>query len=137
MLRVLWELRNGPIGFRALQARCDVLSPTVLNTRLSELHAAGLVEQDHTRVHQLTRLGEDLLASLAPLNNWSQRSAETTETHSEQPEKSLRRELRRERERAPHTPRPSNRRAGYSRSHHNPAPSDAEVSTSAGMACHR
>jgi DNA-binding HxlR family transcriptional regulator len=66
MLRVLWELRTGPIGFRALQARCDDLSPTVLNTRLGELRAAGLVEQDHTRVHRLTRLGEDLLASLAP-----------------------------------------------------------------------
>jgi DNA-binding HxlR family transcriptional regulator len=83
MLRVLWELRTGPIGFRALQTRCDDLSPTVLNTRLGELRAAGLIEQDHTRVHRLTRLGEDLLASLAPLNSWSRRWAEATETHSE------------------------------------------------------
>jgi DNA-binding HxlR family transcriptional regulator len=83
MLRVLWELRTGPIGFRALQARCDDLSPTVLNTRLGELRAAGLVEQDHTRVHRLTRLGEDLLTSLTPLRNWSRRWADATETHSD------------------------------------------------------
>jgi DNA-binding HxlR family transcriptional regulator len=29
-LRILWELRDGPVGFGALQQRCDGLSPTVL-----------------------------------------------------------------------------------------------------------
>lgn len=75
MLRILWELRNGPIGFRALQRQVDDLSPTVLNTRLRELRAAGLVEQDHTRTHHLTPLGDDLLKALAPLSTWSQRWA--------------------------------------------------------------
>ena len=37
MLRVIWELREGAWTFRALQARCGDLSPTVLNQRLTEL----------------------------------------------------------------------------------------------------
>jgi DNA-binding HxlR family transcriptional regulator len=77
-LRILWELRDGSLGFRALQERCDGLSPTVLNTRLSELRAAGLVEQDENRAHRLTSLGEDLGDAIAPLRAWSVRWAETT-----------------------------------------------------------
>ena len=38
-LRLIWELREGPLVFRALQARCGV-SPSVLNTRLAELREA-------------------------------------------------------------------------------------------------
>lgn len=72
-LRVLWELRDGPVGFRALQHRCDGISPTVLSTRLAELREAGIVEQDQTRAHQLTALGADLLEALAPLQTWSTR----------------------------------------------------------------
>jgi DNA-binding HxlR family transcriptional regulator len=78
MLRVLWELRDGAVGFRALQARCGDLSPTVLNTRLAELRAAGLAERDESRRHRLTPLGDELLASLAPLRIWSERWAEAT-----------------------------------------------------------
>jgi DNA-binding HxlR family transcriptional regulator len=75
-LRILWELRNGPVGFRALQQECG-LSPTVLNTRLGELRAAGIVEQDDARAHRLTPLGEDLRDALAPLRAWSERWAQT------------------------------------------------------------
>jgi DNA-binding HxlR family transcriptional regulator len=71
-------LRDGPVGFRALQERCDGLSPTVLNTRLGELRAAGLVEQDENRAHRLTPLGVDLGDAIAPLRAWSVRWAETT-----------------------------------------------------------
>ena len=39
-LRVLWELRDGPVPFRALQQRCDGMSSSVLNQRLAELRAA-------------------------------------------------------------------------------------------------
>jgi DNA-binding HxlR family transcriptional regulator len=77
-LRILWELRDGAVGFRALQVRCDGLSPTVLNTRLGELRAAGLVEQDGKRAHRLTPLGEDLGDAIAPLRAWSVRWAEAT-----------------------------------------------------------
>ncbi len=43
-LRVIWELRDGALGFRELQARAGGLSPTILSTRLEELRGAGLVE---------------------------------------------------------------------------------------------
>ena len=77
-LRVLWELRSGPLGFRALQQRCDDVSPTVLNSRLSELRDAGLIEQDESKAHRLTRLGQDLQEALSPLQAWSQRWAHGT-----------------------------------------------------------
>lgn len=77
-LRILWELRDGAVGFRALQERCDGLSPTVLNTRLGELRAAGIVEQDENRAHRLTPLGEDLGDAIAPLRAWAARWAEST-----------------------------------------------------------
>ncbi len=71
-LRILWELRAGPIGFRALQQQCDEISPTVLNTRLGELRAAGLVTQDDAKAHSLTPLGSDLYAALKPLQKWAE-----------------------------------------------------------------
>lgn len=75
-LRILWELRSGPVGFRALQQRCGDLSPTVLNTRLGELREAGIVEQDDSKAHQLTPLGKDLYDALSPLQAWANRWAE-------------------------------------------------------------
>ena len=43
-LRVIWELRDGPLSFRETQARCGAISSSVLNDRLAELRAAGIVE---------------------------------------------------------------------------------------------
>ena len=71
-LRVLWELRDGPVGFRALQQRCDDVSPSVLNSRLSELRRAGLVAQDDAKAHRLTPLGQELHTALAPLQQWAE-----------------------------------------------------------------
>jgi DNA-binding HxlR family transcriptional regulator len=70
-LRVLWELRDGSVGFRALRERCDDVSPTVLHKRLAELKAASLVEQDEARAYQLTALGQNLYRSLRPLQDWA------------------------------------------------------------------
>ena len=75
-LRLLWELRDGPVGFRALQARCDGMSPSVLSQRLSELTASRVVEQDSGQEYRLSESGESLLAALAPLNEWAARWAE-------------------------------------------------------------
>jgi DNA-binding HxlR family transcriptional regulator len=66
-LRLLWELRSGPLGFRALQEACGGISPTAVSTRLGELRAAGLVGDAPARAHGLTELGRELLASLGPL----------------------------------------------------------------------
>ena len=72
-LRVLWELRDGPLGFRELQARCDGMSSSVLRVRLVELIDAGLVRQDGTYV--LTELGHDLRRAIKPLSAWAERWA--------------------------------------------------------------
>jgi DNA-binding HxlR family transcriptional regulator len=75
MLRILWQLRDGPLTFRALRASCDACSPSVLNTRLAEMRAAGLVESRADEGYVLTGEGEQLLAVLAPLHGWAARWA--------------------------------------------------------------
>lgn len=71
-LRIIWELRGAPLRFRALRENCDRLSPTILNKRLGELRAAGIVEL-REEGYSLTGHGRDLLDSLAPLSRWAQR----------------------------------------------------------------
>ena len=71
-LRVLWELRDGPLGFRELQARCDGMSSSVLRTRLVELVDEGLVVQD-AEGYRLTRLGSELGTAIEPLSEWATR----------------------------------------------------------------
>lgn len=73
-LRILWELGDGPLGARALRARCDQMSSSVMYTRLAELTEAGLVttiDGDYA----LTPLGRDLGAAVAPLDDWARRWA--------------------------------------------------------------
>ena len=71
-LRILWELRDGPFGFRELQERCDSMSPSVLSDRLRDLREAGLVVRDETDRHGLTELGRALRKAIAPLGAWSE-----------------------------------------------------------------
>ena len=70
-LRVVWELRDSPVGARALLARCDGMSPSVLYERLGELSDAGLIARDAEQRYALTRLGQSLGAALEPLDAWS------------------------------------------------------------------
>jgi DNA-binding HxlR family transcriptional regulator len=77
-LRVLWELRHGPLGARALRTRCDDMSPSVLYQRLAELTDAGLVERADDQRYQLTRIGRDLGAALDPLDSWARRWTKET-----------------------------------------------------------
>jgi DNA-binding HxlR family transcriptional regulator len=71
VLRIVWELRAGPLTFRALQQACEGPSPTVLNTRLKTLRKTNLVVHDRAAGYQLTGQGEALLAALEPLLAWS------------------------------------------------------------------
>jgi DNA-binding HxlR family transcriptional regulator len=73
-LRVLWELRDGPVKFRELAARCESMSQSVLSVRLKELEASFLVAND-VRGWRLTADGASLLRLLAPLSKWSDRWA--------------------------------------------------------------
>jgi DNA-binding HxlR family transcriptional regulator len=70
-LRIVWELRAGPLSFRGLQAACDNISPSVLAGRLHELGDLGVVENIPRLGYRLTASGERLFQVLAELNKWS------------------------------------------------------------------
>ena len=74
-LRVIWELRDGPLSFRQAQARCGAISSSVLNDRLAELRAAGIVEAV-AEGYRLTDEGRELLALYPALDAWAERWAE-------------------------------------------------------------
>jgi DNA-binding HxlR family transcriptional regulator len=58
-LRVLWELRAGPMTFRTLREACDDVSPSVLNDRLRELRDSGLVRRLEQEGYGLTPDAEE------------------------------------------------------------------------------
>jgi len=70
-LRILWELRDGPETFRGLRARCDDMSPSVLNTRLRDLRSAGIVSAEGESGYTLTGHGLELLSAMKPLSDWA------------------------------------------------------------------
>lgn len=72
-LRVLWELRAGPIGARALLSACDGISSSVLYERLRDLTDASLVVQTDSGDYDLTEVGRELGDSLQPLDAWARR----------------------------------------------------------------
>lgn len=56
--------------FRQLQDKCEQVSPTVLNKRLKELRASGLVEHNDAG-YQLSPNGLELFKMLKPFGSWS------------------------------------------------------------------
>jgi DNA-binding HxlR family transcriptional regulator len=70
-MRVIWELRDGPMTFRELQSACGGISSSVLAQRLAELREAGIAAEGNT----LTDDGRDLLTAYEPLNDWAKRWA--------------------------------------------------------------
>jgi DNA-binding HxlR family transcriptional regulator len=72
-LRIMWELREDAASFRDLQARCDSMSPSVLNDRLSELREAGIVERVSGGGYRLTHEGHELGRALLQMNDWAKR----------------------------------------------------------------
>ncbi len=69
-LRIVWELREQPLSFRALRANCEEVSPSVLNARLKDLRSAGIVELRPTG-YGLTASGRELLKAYHPLGLWA------------------------------------------------------------------
>jgi DNA-binding HxlR family transcriptional regulator len=72
-LRILWELRGEPLTSRALRTACDEASPTVLQSRLSELREAGFVELLPAGGYGLTELGRELHQTFLPLHLFAER----------------------------------------------------------------
>jgi len=79
-LRLLWELRSGPLNFRALQEAAD-LNPSTLNARLKELRSAQIVSLGDSG-YALTPDGKALLDSLLPLHGWAERWARNSRQDS-------------------------------------------------------
>jgi len=74
-LRILWELRDRRLTFRALQ-EAAATNPSVLNARLGELREARLLEHSGDG-YGLTAQGKELLETFLPLHTWAERWAET------------------------------------------------------------
>jgi DNA-binding HxlR family transcriptional regulator len=70
-LRILWELRDGPVGARALRDRCDGMSTSVLYDRLRELGDAGLLSGTGRDGYALSAVGAALGRALQPLDAWA------------------------------------------------------------------
>jgi DNA-binding HxlR family transcriptional regulator len=83
-LRVIWELREQQLSFRQLQENCGRISSSVLNDRLSELRAAGIL-QTGAGGYELTAEGRNLLALYPPLHAWAARWAKRERESSPQP----------------------------------------------------
>ena len=72
-LRILWELRDGPLPFNELQRRCDQMSPSTLSQRLADLTEANLIESTADGAHRATRQADQLGQLLMPLDAWSKK----------------------------------------------------------------
>jgi DNA-binding HxlR family transcriptional regulator len=72
-LRIMWELREGPLTSRALRTACDEASPTVVQARLTELREAGLIELVAGDGYRLTTLANELNETFLPLDRFAER----------------------------------------------------------------
>jgi DNA-binding HxlR family transcriptional regulator len=72
-LRIMWELREGPLTSRALRTACDEASPTVVQARLTELREAGLIELVAGDGYRLTTLANELNETFLPLHRFAER----------------------------------------------------------------
>lgn len=76
VLRILWELREGPMTFRELRSACADMSPSVLNQRVTELRDALILESGKDG-YALTTRGTELTGFLVPLHAWAEDWAKT------------------------------------------------------------
>lgn len=81
LLRIVWELREGPLKFRPLQEACGDISPSLLNRRIKELREAGLVDLS-VEGYRLTALGSGLYRAFEPISAWADHWAESLKRRS-------------------------------------------------------
>lgn len=77
-LRLLWELRDGARTSRDLR-EVTAISPTVLQSRLDELRAAGIAELSRGSGYRLTEVGRELVAAFLPLYSFATRWADAVD----------------------------------------------------------
>lgn len=73
MLRVIWELEPGTLGFLELRRRMGNCSSSMLSTRLQQLQAAGLVTKNADKTYELTDAGVELGEALKSVWSWAER----------------------------------------------------------------
>ncbi|MEU2778205.1 helix-turn-helix domain-containing protein [Streptomyces sp. NPDC007162] len=83
-LRIIWELRAGPLGARTLLARCEGMSSSVLYQRLRELTSSGIISPSADG-YELTQLGAALRHALHPLDEWAATWAQEQEHGGQEP----------------------------------------------------
>ena len=84
-LRIVWELRQQPASFQALQRRCDSMSTSVLTQRLGELRDAHLVEKNPAGEYALTDSGSQLVIRLDGIEQWTQEWTRTIGRATDRP----------------------------------------------------
>lgn len=77
ILRVLWELEPGRLGFLELRRRMGNCSSSMLSTRLQHLQSAGVIVKNSDKTYELTTAGHELTTALQPIWAWSERWAPT------------------------------------------------------------
>ncbi|MGV9413999.1 winged helix-turn-helix transcriptional regulator [Nocardia sp. NPDC003693] len=73
MLRVIWELEPGPLGFLELRRRMGNCSSSMLSVRMQRLQEAGVVAKKPDKSYELTTAGIELGLALEALWKWSDR----------------------------------------------------------------
>ncbi|MFI6999484.1 winged helix-turn-helix transcriptional regulator [Nocardia sp. NPDC050175] len=73
ILRVLWELAPGPLGFLELRRRMDNCSSSMLSVRLQHLQSAGLIVKNADKSYELTTAGTELGTALQDVWKWSRK----------------------------------------------------------------
>lgn len=71
IMRVIWELRAGPLGFLALRRRMNNCSSSVLSERLQQLTTAGLTAKNASGSWGLTGDGVQLANALDSIWDWA------------------------------------------------------------------
>lgn len=69
-LGVIWNLADGPCSFRELQARCEGISPSILNSRIKDLHEAAVLDKT-PEGYVLSDRGQKLRSLIVPLGQWA------------------------------------------------------------------
>lgn len=73
ILRVIWELEPGALGFLELRRRMGNCSSSMLSVRMQRLAEAGVVVKKADKSYELTPAGVELGLALEPLWQWSER----------------------------------------------------------------
>ncbi|GAM50320.1 helix-turn-helix transcriptional regulator [Nocardia seriolae] len=86
MLRVIWELEPGPLGFLELRRRMGNCSSSMLSVRLQRLTETGVVTKNADKSYELTTVGKQLGLALESVWQWSERFAGALERAGESDE---------------------------------------------------